>query len=188
MPITVLDPKTALIVIDLQKSIAGHPLLTPVATIIERANLLTKAFRKHKLPVVLVVADNVGFGRADISRPRAPQPADATDPLSGLSVGPDDHHVTKTTVGAFTSTGLEAYLRKTGVTQVVVIGVATSFGVESTVRHAAELGFNVTVVTDAVTDLNEENHVRALTGIFPRMAETGTTQDLIDKLDQSDAL
>lgn len=184
MPITALDPRTALIVIDLQKSIAGHPLLTPLETIVDRANALADAFRRHDLPVVLVAADNVAFGRTDTSRPRPPQPADATDLLPGLSVAPGDHRITKTTVGAFTSTGLEAYLREKGVTQIVVIGVATSFGVESTVRHAAELGFNVTVAIDAVTDVSEENHARALTGIFPRMAETGTTQALIDKLDQ----
>jgi nicotinamidase-related amidase len=187
MPITALDPKTALIVIDLQKGIAGHPLLTPVATIVERANALAEGFRQHNLPVVQVAVGNVDFGRTDTSRPRPPQPDDATDPLPGLSVAPSDYRVTKTTVGAFTSTGLEAYLREQGVTQVVVIGVATSFGVESTVRHASELGFNVIVATDAVTDVSEENHARALTGIFPRMAETGTTQDLIDKLNQLSA-
>lgn len=184
MPITAIDPRAALVVIDLQKSIAGHPLLTPVPAIVERANALANAFRRHELPVVLVVADNVGFGRTDTSRPRPPQAADATDLLPDLITAPGDHRVTKTTVGAFTSTELETYLRELGVTQLVVIGVATSFGVESTVRHAAELGFNVTVATDAVTDVSEENHARALASIFPRMAETGTTQDIIDTLER----
>lgn len=184
MPITALDAQTALIVVDLQKGIAGAPLLTPLAAIVERANALTEAFRRHKLPVVQVVVGDVDFGRTDTSRPRPPQPAEATDLLPDLSVAPTDHRVTKTTVGAFTSTDLDAYLRGEGVTQVVVIGVATSFGVESTVRHARELGFNVTVATDAISDVSEDNHLRALTGIFPRMAETGTTQEIIDKLDQ----
>lgn len=187
MPVTTLDPGTALIVIDLQKSITNHPLLTPLTTIVERANMLIDAFRRHDLPVVLVVADNVGFGRTDTSRPRPPQPADATDLLPELNGLPADHHVTKSTLGAFTGTGLEAYLRERAITQLVVIGVATSFGVESTVRHAAELGFNITVATDAVTDVNEENHIRALTGIFPRMAETGTAEDIVRALDRLSA-
>ncbi|QDC37269.1 cysteine hydrolase family protein [Sphingobium fuliginis] len=187
MPITAIDQKTALIVIDLQKSIAGHPLLTPIGDIIERANALSDAFRRHGLPVVQVVVDNVDLGRSDTSRPRPPAPPEAMELIPDLNTAPSDHHVVKTTVGAFTSTELESYLREQGVTQVVVIGVATSFGVESTVRHARELGFEVTVATDAVTDVSEENHDRALKGIFPRMAETGTTQEIIDKLDESRA-
>lgn len=187
MPVTTLDPKTALIIIDLQQGIAGYPLLTPIGTIIERANALSDAFRRHGLPVVQVVVDSVDFRRTDSSRPHSKQPAEAMNLIAELHRGDSDHHVVKTTVGAFTSTNLEAILKEEGVTQVVVIGVATSFGVESTVRHASELGFNVTVATDAVTDVSEENHKRAVTGIFPRMAETGTSDDIITLLDQGHA-
>ncbi|MDB5716570.1 MAG: isochorismatase hydrolase [Sphingomonadales bacterium] len=187
MPVTTLDPKSALIIIDLQQGIAGYPLLTPIGTIIERANALSDAFRRHDLPVVQVVVDSVNFGRTDNSRPHSPQPAEAMNLIPELHRADTDHHVVKTTVGAFTSTNLEAILKSEGVTQVVVIGVATSFGVESTVRHARELGFNVTVATDAVTDVSEENHQRALKGIFPRMAETGSAEDIVALLDSGHA-
>ena len=92
--------------------------------------------------------------------------------------------MTKRTWGAFTNTDLEAHLKSRGVTQVVIAGVATSIGVESTARHARELGFNVTLATDAMTDLNADAHNNSITRIFPRLGETGTTQEIIGLLDK----
>jgi nicotinamidase-related amidase len=95
-------------------------------------------------------------------------------------VGPTKH-----TPGAFTNTDLEVYLRSSAVTQVVVVGVATSIGVEMTARQAYELGFNVTLATDAMTDLNADAHAYSVTRTFPRVGETGTTQQVIDLLASS---
>ncbi len=95
---------------------------------------------------------------------------------------PADHKVTKHTWGAFPNTDLDAFLKEAGVTQVVLAGVATSIGVESTAREAYALGFNVTIATDAVTDLNLAAHENSLTRIFPRLGETGTTREIIDLL------
>jgi len=182
MPITSVDAKCALVVIDLQKSILSRQLTTPIGPIVERTNALGEAFRRRGFPVVFVTAGEVRFGRTDVVRPKTSPSPDAADLLPGLKVAASDYRPVKTTIGAFTSTDLEIYLRDRGVTQAVVTGVATSFGVESTVRHAAELGFNVTVVIDAVTDVSAENHDRALAGIFPRMAETCITAELIELL------
>jgi nicotinamidase-related amidase len=85
-------------------------------------------------------------------------------------------------VGAFTNTDLEARLKGLGVTQVVLAGVATSIGVESTARHAYELGFNVTLAIDAMTDLSLEAHDNSVARIFPRLGETGSTQEIVDLL------
>jgi nicotinamidase-related amidase len=92
--------------------------------------------------------------------------------------------VTKRTPGAFTNTGLEAHLRGLGVTQVVIVGVATSNGVEVTARQAYELGFNVTLATDAMTDQQADAHAYSVTRVFPRIGETGSTQDIIDLLEK----
>jgi nicotinamidase-related amidase len=86
-------------------------------------------------------------------------------------------------VGAFTGTDLEEYLRGADVTQVVVAGIATSAGVESTARQAHELGFNVALAVDAMTDLDADAHNNSVARIFPRLGETGTTQQLIGLLD-----
>ena len=71
-----------------------------------------------------------------------------------------------------------------GVTQVVIVGVATSNGVGVTARQAYELGFNVTLATDAI-DLHAGAHAYSITRIFPGIGETGTTQEIIDLLDKS---
>jgi nicotinamidase-related amidase len=95
---------------------------------------------------------------------------------------PGDIVVTKRTWGAFANTDLEAQLKSKGVTQVVITGVATGAGVESTARQAYEQGFNVTLAVDAMTDLRSEAHAYCLTNVFPRLGETGTTQEIIDLL------
>ena len=97
---------------------------------------------------------------------------------------PQDHLVTKQTWGAFTGTDLAAHLQGLGVTQIVLAGVATSIGVESTARQAYELGFNVALAVDAMTDLNPDAHANSVTRIFPRLGETGTAQEIIDRLNE----
>ena len=84
--------------------------------------------------------------------------------------------------GAFTDTDLHAYLQTNNVTQVVIVGVATSIGVESTARQAWELGYNVTIATDAMTDLDLNTHNNSINLIFPRLAETGSTDDVLNLL------
>ena len=74
----------------------------------------------------------------------------------------------------------EAPAEDLGVTQVVIAGVATSIGVESTARHAHEHGFHVTLAVDAMTDMNADAHHNSITRIFPRLGETGTTQEIIE--------
>jgi nicotinamidase-related amidase len=101
-----------------------------------------------------------------------------------LDPQPTDFRLTKRTWGAFTNTGLEKHLKDLGVTQVVVAGVSTSIGVESTARHAYENGFHVTLAVDAMTDMNADAHHNSITRIFPRLGETGTTQEIIGLLNE----
>ena len=187
MAITTLDPKTALIVVDLQKGIISLAGTEALAGVIRQSVALAEAFRRKGLPVVLVNVAGGAPGRAEQSRNLGELPAGWTDLAPELNAQPQDHRVTKRTWGAFTNTDLEAYLKGAGVTQVVVLGVATSIGVESTARFAHELGFNVTLVTDAMTDMSPEAHDNSLTRIFPRLGETGTTAEIIALLDQTHA-
>ncbi|MGD0445481.1 MAG: isochorismatase family protein [Edaphobacter sp.] len=179
MPVTQLDPKTALIVIDLQKGIVGFPTVHPIGEVIQQAAALTNAFRRKGLPIVLVNVDGGAQGRAEQAFRMKDVPAGWTDLIPELNQQPEDHTVTKRTWGAFTNTGLAEHLKKLGVTQVVIIGVATSAGVESTARHAHEHGFNVTFAIDAMTDMNPDAHLNSITRIFPRIGETGTTEEIL---------
>jgi nicotinamidase-related amidase len=184
MSVTTLDPKTALIVVDLQNGIVSYPTAQPIAEVVKQASLLLDAFRRRKLPVVLVNVDGGAPGRAEKSHVSREFPPGWTDFVPELKQEPSDHVVTKRTWGAFTNTDLAEYLKKNAVTQVVVVGVATSAGVESTARSAHELGFNVTLAVDAVTDISEDAHYNSVTRIFPKMSETGTAAEIVALLDQ----
>lgn len=179
MPLTTLDPTTALIVIDLQKGVAALAAGKAFDEVVEHSRQLADAFRGHGLPVVLVNVAGVAPGRSDQSLSLADLPADWAELLPQLDPKPGDHRVTKRTWGAFTGTNLEEHLRARSVTQVVIAGVATSAGVESTARQAHERGFHVTLATDAMTDLSPEAHHNSLTRIFPRLGETGTTAQVL---------
>ncbi|SAL16428.1 hydrolase [Caballeronia udeis] len=182
MAITTLDPKTALVVIDLQKGIVALPTAHPVNEVVKHASELLDAFRSHGLPVVLVNVVGGAPGRAEQARSLSGLPADWADLVPELKQQSDDHIVTKRTWGAFTNTDLDEHLKKLSVTQVVIAGVATSIGVESTARYAHEHGFNVTLATDAMTDMNADAHTNSITRIFPRLGETGTSREIIDLL------
>ncbi|AXC15019.1 Nicotinamidase/isochorismatase family protein [Acidisarcina polymorpha] len=184
MPLTALDPITALIVVDLQKGIADQKFLHPLGEIIDRTRALLDIFRAKNLPVVLVNVAGRPSGRTEL-RPRSSQmfPAGWTDLLPQLDQQPGDIVITKRSWGSFATTDLERQLSERGATQVVVTGVATSVGVEATARQAYEQGFNVTLVLDAMTDLREETHAYSIQNVFPRLGETGFTQEIISLLE-----
>jgi nicotinamidase-related amidase len=182
MPVTTLDPKTALIVVDLQKGIINSPFIHPVAGVIERTRALLDAFRQRDLPVVLVNVTGGAPGRTEQPRRFSTFPEGFTDLIPELDRRAGDIVVTKRTWGAFASTDLEAQLKASGVTQVVVTGVATGTGVEATARQAYEQGFHVTLALDAMTDLRPEAHEYSLASVFPRLGETGSTLDILTLL------
>jgi nicotinamidase-related amidase len=190
VPITTIDPKTALVVIDLQNALKAFPG-TPysIADVIARNVELADAFRKRDLPVVLVRVsirpDGSDWvpGRTDEGgRPRREMPAGADEIIDELAGHPEDIVVTKRNWGAFHGTDLDIHLRRRGITQVVITGVATCYGVESTARAAHEHGYHVTIPTDAITDSSAASHTHAVTTTFPRLAETGTTADVLNAL------
>jgi nicotinamidase-related amidase len=183
MTITTLDSKPALLVVDLQKGIVGLTTAHPMADVVSHAARLADAFRSQSLPVVLINVDGAAPGRVEQSPRITGFPAGWTDLIPELDRRPGDLLVTKRTWGAFTDTDLETNLKQSGVTQVVIAGVATSAGVESTARHAHELGFNVALAVDAMTDMSPDAHHNSITRIFPRLGETGTTQQIVDLLE-----
>jgi nicotinamidase-related amidase len=182
MAISPLDPTTALVIIDLQKGIVSYPTAHPIDDVVKHAGALAAAFRRHHLPVVLVNVAGGAPGRTEQPQGAAGRPADWIDLIPELNRQPGDHVVTKRTWGAFTNTNLYVHLQRLGVTQIVLAGVATSIGVESTARHAHELGFHVALAVDAMTDLHLDAHNHSVTRIFPRLGENGTTHEILELL------
>jgi nicotinamidase-related amidase len=182
MPITTLDPHTALVVIDLQLGLANRPTVHPLPGVVANAAQLARAFRSRGAPVVLVNVAGGAPGRTDARLPAMTWPPDWLEIMPELDRQPSDLLITKLTWGAFHGTALDMQLRRRGVTQIVLCGVSTSAGVESTARAAHEHGYHVTLVTDAMTDMSAEAHQHSLERIFPRLGETGTTADVLAKL------
>jgi nicotinamidase-related amidase len=183
MPLTQLDPRAALIIIDLQKGIVGLPAVHPVADIIARSAQLARAFRERGLPVVLVNVDGRAPARTEAAPPKYAFPADWSELVPELEPQPGDIRVTKQRWGAFLGTDLNDLLRQRGVTQVFLAGISTSAGVESTARSAYDHGYNVVFVTDAMTDRNADVHRLVVEQIFPRMGETDTTENILKLLE-----
>lgn len=189
MPVTALDERTALVTIDLQNAMVGLPTVpNAAADVVANAAALAEAFRSVGLPVINVRASFAAdFG--DAFAPRADAPLPHPDPIAGwdefaddLGVHPGDIRITKHHWGAFTGTDLDLQLRRRGIEGVVLVGIATSIGVESTARSAIEYGFNVTVASDAVSDLNPKAHASSLESIFPMLGQVDTTAAIRAKL------
>jgi nicotinamidase-related amidase len=185
MPITTIEPTAALILIDLQKGVVGAATTpVPAATVLKNAAALAAAFRRKDLPVVLVNVSGGAPGRTDTSQvaPTGERPArmhGRTDLADEIDAQPTDVRITKSRWCAFHDTPLDEQLIDFGVTQVILGGVATSISVESTARAAYDYGYHVVVAIDAIGDHDPDAHHNSVTRIFPRLAETGTTGDIL---------
>ncbi len=182
-----LDPhKTALVLIDLQTGILALPT-EPYSSehCLAKGKELADLFRNNDAPVVLV---NVGWHKdlADTppnivdqptQRPATGLPGNWSQLAEGLQ-RPEDLTITKRQWGAFTGTELDLQLRRRNIDTIVIGGIATNMGVESTVRHGWELGYNMVVVEDACSGLNQELHQSAFAQIFPKISRVTRTQDL----------
>ncbi|MFG3322948.1 hydrolase [Streptomyces sp. NPDC048171] len=188
MAVTTLDPRTALVVIDLQAGIVAAPT-EPFAgaDVVARSVELADAFRARDLPVVLVrvsfAADGADAvpGRTEAG-PGGARPEGWDVVVDELTGHPGDLTVTKRNWGAFHGTGLDVQLRRRGITQIVLTGIATSIGVESTARAAHEHGYHVTLATDAMSDMDARAHRNSVERIFPRLGESGTTAEILGLL------
>lgn len=183
MPLTTLDPAPALVVIDLQKGIVSGA----VAYAVPRAASLTRAFREHDLPVVLVNVTGRAPGRTDADSrgghgSAGTLPAGWADIIDELKRQPGDHLITKRRRSAFHDTGLDTLLRDLGVTQIVLAGVSTSAGVESTARSAHDHGYHVVLATDAMADPDPDSHRHSVERVFPKLGETATSAEITEFL------
>jgi nicotinamidase-related amidase len=173
------DPATtALVLIDLQKGIAGA-MRAPYSAdaVVAKAKTLAAQFRAAGAPVCLVhVAWNTaysdapkGLSDAAMALPEGGLPESWSEFVEGLAQ-PNDIIVQKRNWGAFYGTDLDLQLRRRGIKTIILAGIATNFGVESTARDAWERNYNVVIVEDACTTNSAELHRLAIEFIFPRIS------------------
>jgi len=180
---------TALVLIDLQEGIlpfAGGP--HSAEQVVEGAAKLAARFRAANAPVVLVrVGWAPDFGDAPKQEVDAPLGHDALPENwwhypSALGVEASDIEVVKHQWGAFYGTDLELQLRRRGIDTIVLGGISTNIGVESTARNAWELGFNLVIAEDICSAGSTEQHNSSLQWIFPRIAKIRRTDEIIAAL------
>src|SRR5579872_7455784 len=187
MAVVALDPKkTALVVIDLQQGVlAMSTEPRPASAVLANALLLTKAFRERDAFVVLVrvdfASDDEDMLRVDADSPTV-LPKDRPQHWSALApglAGEGDHCVVKKQWGAFYGTDLDLQLRRRSIHTIVLCGIATCFGVESTARAAYELGYAQVFAEDAMASRSAAEHEHTVTRIFPRIGRVRKVEDVI---------
>ena len=181
--------KTALVVIDLQKGIVGRQTAPyPSDIVVKNAAGLADAFRKVGLPVFLVRVAFSPDGKdvlrpiVDVPWPAQTPPPDWTDIVPEMGPKPGDFVITKHQWGAFYGTELDVEFRRRGITTMVLCGIATNIGVESTARFAFEYGFNQIFAEDAMSAMSAEEHALTLAKIFPRIGLVRKTAAILADL------
>nr|WP_129704860.1 isochorismatase family protein [Priestia megaterium] len=173
--------KTALVLIDLQKGIV------PIGgdEIVEKSVQLVNRFREQNGFISFVQVDfqdgkDALMPETD-QKPSAPQerPADWAEFDPRLNVQENDYIVTKRQWGAFFGTDLDLQLRRRGIDTIVLCGIATNIGVESTAREAFQYGYNQIFITDAMATFTKEEHEATLSYIFPKIGKLRTTQQFL---------
>lgn len=176
--ITLAPAATALVLIDLQEGILGMPLAPRSgAEVLAAGREMAARFRAAGAPVVLVrvgwAADFADAPPRAVDQPMQLPRGGLTGSWSALAEGlaqPGDILVTKRHWGAFHGTDLDLQLRRRGVRSIVLGGIATNFGVESTARAAWEHGYDVVLAEDLCTSAAAELHEMSVTRILPRIA------------------
>ena len=182
-----LDPRsTALVLIDLQNGVLALPLApNDASAVLAASRRLATQFRTVGAPVFMVrVGWSPDFGDAPgqhverpIARPANGFPADWSDFAPGI-IEPSDFVILKRQWNAFYGTELDLQLRRRSIKTIVLGGIATNFGVESTARSAWEQGYDVVFATDAMTSLAADLHEFALEKILPRIGIVSASAEI----------
>lgn len=181
--------ETALVIIDLQKGIVERET-APYASriVIQNAAVLATEFRKIGVPIFLVRVTPSPDGKdalhpiADVAIQTQALPSGWADIVPEIGPMREDFVITKHQWGAFYGTELDLELRRRGIKTIVLCGIATNIGVESTARFAYEYGYQQIFVEDAMSALSADEHMFTVTKIFPRIGRVRKTNELINRI------
>ena len=186
MPELEIDTKTtALVVIDLQKGIAAQTTKPyPANVVVRNAAQLVLGFRKNGMPVFLVHVVTTPATMLKVTSDQSfvrpsPLPSDWSECVPEIAPTANDNVIEKKQWGAFYGTDLDLQLRRRKMETIVLCGISTEYGVESTARFAYEYGFQQIFAEDAMSSMNEEAHSAAIRFIFPRMGRVRKTSEII---------
>jgi len=182
----------AILCMDYQNDIVGAYADDRQQALLSNASAALSAARRRHMPVIYVV---VRF------RPGYPEISPRNKLFQGLKSGnrlrdgtpgaeihrevapqADEIIVIKRRVGAFSTTDMETVLKSQGITHLVLMGIATSGVVLSTVRWAADADYEITVLSDCCADADDEVHRVLTQKIFPRQATVVSSAEWLQKL------
>jgi nicotinamidase-related amidase len=189
--LNIAKEKTALVAIDLQKGIVGMPTRPHDAqAVVRNAAKLADTLRRNDMPVFLVrvtpsrdLKDGLRPMADQSSGMRGIMPPDWSEIVPEMNPRESDFVVTKRQWGAFYGTELDLQLRRRGLDTIILCGIATDIGVESTARFAYEYGYQQIFAEDAMTAISAEGHQHAVKEIFPRLGRVRTTEEIIAALE-----
>ena len=186
-----LDPsRTALVVIDLQRGIVANPAAPhDPKDVVARAAEIARAMRSAGGTVVLVHVTPSRDGKDALrpitdgpGRPGGAPPPDWSEIVPELDPAAADVIITKRQWGAFYGTELDLQLRRRGIDTIVLCGIATNWGVESTARGAYERGYQQIFVEDAMSARDAEGHSHTVASLFPRIGRVRSAEDVLAAL------
>ncbi len=181
--------KTAIVVIDLQAGIVSMPTEPhPAKIVIENtAKLLTEARRKGIAVFLVHVTPSADLKDALNPITETAFQTSGYNPgwssyVPELNIQSSDFLITKHQWGAFYGTELDLQLRRRGIDTIILCGISTNIGVESTARFAYEFGYNQIFVQDAMAARSKEEHEYTIKYIFPRLGLIRSTSEIINAL------
>ncbi len=184
--------KTAVLIMDYQKEIVTMLAEEQQKPLFQSARMVLDAARQVRLPVIYVVVRfrdgypevsprNKAFSSIKESG-RLREGTAGAEVHADIAPQPSELVVTKRRVGAFSTTDLETILRAKGINTLVLLGIATSGVVLSTVRWAADMDYELVVISDGCADQDQEVHRLLMEKVFPRQATVVTAQELLSTL------
>ncbi|KWX86894.1 hydrolase [Paenibacillus riograndensis] len=184
------DPqKTALVVIDLQKWIGNQYAPYSAEQVVSNAAVLADAFREQGSMVALGRVSSKDL--KDIPKPKLDTPAPALNLPEGwdeivpeMRVAATDHIITKKQWGAFYGTELDLQLRRRGIDTIVLCGIATGLGVDTTAREAFMHGYQQIFAIDAMTGFSPADHDYVKGHFFPRIWRPRATPEIISAVSE----
>jgi nicotinamidase-related amidase len=191
MDLTLIPARTALVVIDLQRGIAGAPSAPhPASDVVAHTAALAVALRAAGGIVVLVHGTRSADGK-DGLHPQTdtllwqpgPRVADWAEIVPELGPVPGDLVITKRQWGAFYGTDLDLQLRRRGIDVILLTGIATNIGVETTARDAFERGYEQVFVEDAMAARNPDEHANTVRTLFSRIGRVRSTAEVLAALE-----
>ena len=165
----------------------GHFFRTLRETALPNMVLLRQACRRARIEVTYTLIESLTFDGRDrsldykISGFNVPKGSPDARMVEELMPDPDEIIFPKTSSSVFISTNIDYVLRNLGTRYLIIAGCLTDQCVDSAVRDACDLGYLVTVPTDACVTLSAERHESSLRNNSGYCRQR-TTQQLLDEI------